>query len=131
MGIEPFLLASTVEAVLAQRLVRRVCLSCRTTFEPDDPLLAQLGVRRSILEGRPFYRGIGCDDCRGSGYKGRLGIFEFLRATESFRELVVQGASLVQLRQMAAAEGTVSLREAGIRAILGGETTVEEVIKYS
>ena len=131
MGIEPFLLASTVEAVLAQRLVRRVCLSCRTAFEPDDALLAQLGLGRNALAGRSFFRGTGCDACRGSGYKGRAGIFEFLRATEPLRELVVQGASLVKLRQLAASQGTVSLREAGIQAILAGETTVEEVVKYS
>jgi len=83
------------------------------------------------VEGRPFYRGIGCEECRGSGYKGRLGIFEFLRVTESMRELVVQCASLVLLRQLAASQGTTSLRTAGVRAILAGETTVEEVIKYS
>ncbi len=131
MGIEPFLLASTLEAVLAQRLVRRICRSCQTAYEPTEPLLRQLGIEPGTMKGRPFYSGTGCTACHHTGYKGRLGLFEFLRLTDSLRELVVQGASLVQLRQKALGDGMTSLRDAGLQAILAGETTIEEVIKYT
>jgi type IV pilus assembly protein PilB len=131
MGIEPFLLASTVEAVLAQRLVRRICSSCRTAVEPTDALLKQLDVERAGLNCRPFYSGRGCTECAQTGFKGRLGIFEFLRMSEPLRELVVQGASLLQLRQQAVGEGMTTLRQAGIQAVLAGETTVEEALKYT
>ncbi len=131
MGIEPFLLASTLEAVLAQRLVRRTCTACRTPFEPGDALLRQLGIARAALAGRPFYSAAGCPACHRTGYKGRLGIFEFLPLNDALRELVVQGVSLVQLKQKAVAQGMTSLREAGLAAILPGETTVAEVVKYT
>ncbi len=131
MGIEPFLLASTLEAVLAQRLVRRTCAACRIPFEPGDDLLRQLGVNRAALAGRPFYSASGCRACHHTGYQSRLGIFEFLPMNDALRELVVQGVSLVQLRQKAMTQGMTSLREAGLAAILAGETTVEEVVKYT
>jgi type IV pilus assembly protein PilB len=131
MGIEPFLLASTLEAVLAQRLVRRICPSCKTPFEPTEAVLRQLGADPVAMKGRPFYSGPGCASCYNTGYKGRLGIFEFLRMSDTLRELVVQGASLVQLRQKGVAEGMTGLRDAGLQAIFAGETTVEEVIKYT
>ena len=131
MGIEPFLLASTVEAVLAQRLVRRVCPSCRTPFAPEGALLRQLGVDPAALQGRPFHSGRGCAACHHTGYRGRFGIFEYLCMTDALRELVVPRASLVQLRQKGRAEGMTSLRDAGLQAILAGETTAEEVLKYT
>jgi type IV pilus assembly protein PilB len=131
MGIEPFLLASTLEAVLAQRLVRHICPSCRTPFEPTEALLRQLNLDPATMQGRPFYAGAGCPTCHNTGYKGRLGIFEFLRMSDAMRELVVQGASLVQLRQLGVSEGMTGLRDAGLQAILAGQTTVEEVIKYT
>ena len=131
MGIAPFLLASTLEAVLAQRLVRRICPSCKTPFEPPEALVRQLGVDPVAVKGRLFYAGAGCPACHHTGYKGRLGIFEFLRLTDPLREMVVSGVSLVQLRQKALGEGMTSLRDAGIAAILAGDTTVEEVIKYT
>ena len=131
MGIEPFLLGSTLEAVLAQRLVRRVCASCRAPFEPGDALLRQLGVDPATVKGRPFYVGAGCPACHHTGYKGRLGIFEFLPMTDELRELVVRGVSLVELRSKAVEQGMVPLRDAGLAAILAGETTVEEVVKYT
>ena len=131
VGIEPFLLASTVEAVLAQRLLRRICPSCRTGYEPDVALLRQLGVDPASVGAPKFYRGTGCAICNLSGYKGRIGIFEFLRISDAFRELVVAGASLVELRQKALAEGMTTLRASGIAAILAGDTSIEEVIKYT
>lgn len=131
MGIEPFLLASTLEGVLAQRLVRRICAACKTAFEPDEHCLGHVNLARENLQGRPFYRGLGCAECRQTGYKGRVGLFEFLRLSEGLRELVMQGAPLVQVRQRAISEGMTTLREAGVRAIFAGETTVEEVIKFT
>jgi type IV pilus assembly protein PilB len=131
MGIEPFLLGSTLEAVLAQRLVRRVCASCRTPFEPGEALLRQLGADPAAAKGRPFYAGAGCPACHHTGYKGRLGIFEFLPMTDALRELVVRGVSLVELRTKAVERGMIPLRVAGLEAILAGETTVEEVVKYT
>ena len=131
MGIEPFLLASTLEAVLAQRLVRRVCQSCRAPIAPTEAVLRQLAMDPTMLQGRPFFSGAGCPACHYTGYKGRIGIFEFLPMNDALRELVVQGVSLVQLRQRAIEQGMTSLRAAGLAAILAGETTVEEVIKYT
>ncbi len=131
MGIEPFLLGSTLEAVLAQRLVRRVCASCRAPFEPGEVLLRQLGADPAAVRGRPFYSGAGCPSCHHTGYKGRLGLFEFLPMTDALRELVVRGVSLVEFRTKAVEQGMIPLRQAGLAAILAGETTVEEVVKYT
>ncbi|HEY4249171.1 MAG TPA: GspE/PulE family protein [Lacunisphaera sp.] len=131
MGIEPFLLASTVEAVLAQRLLRRICPACRIEFEPAVPLLGHLGLNRTSMQGRSFYRGTGCVECQQTGYKGRLGLFEYLEVTESFREKVAEGASLMDLRARAMADGMTSLRDAGMRALFSGDTTIEEVIRYT
>ncbi|AOS46068.1 Type II secretion system protein E [Lacunisphaera limnophila] len=126
MGIAPFLLASTVEAVLAQRLLRRICPECRTAHTPPEALVRQLGVPA----GTAFYRGAGCPACHQTGYRGRIGIFEFLLVSDALRELMVQGASLVALRQQAVADGMVTLREAALVALAAGDTTVEEVVKY-
>jgi type IV pilus assembly protein PilB len=131
MGIEPFLLASTLEAVLAQRLVRRVCAACRAPYEPGEALLRQLGANPVAVQGRPFYAGTGCPACHHTGYKGRLGLFEFLPMTDALRELVLRGVSLVELRQKAVEQGMLPLRDAGLAAILAGDTTVEEVVKYT
>jgi type IV pilus assembly protein PilB len=130
MGIEPFLLASTLEAVLAQRLVRRLCSDCRQPYEPSDAVLRAAGISRRQLGGRPFYESKGCPACHHGGYRGRRGIFEMLKVNDPLRDLVVSGASLVQLRQQAIAHGMVPLREAGLQAILAGETSLEEVMKY-
>ncbi len=131
LGIEPFLLASTLEAVLAQRLVRRLCPSCKMPFTPSPALLRQLGDDAVVLGGRTFFSGPGCVACLHTGYKGRVGLFEFLRLTDPLRRLVVAGASLVELRQQAQSEGMISLRAAGLAAVLAGETTVEEVVKFT
>ncbi len=130
MGIEPFLLASTVEAVLAQRLLRRTCPACRVAYAPTEALLAQLDLPPGKLAGRSFYRGAGCPECRQSGYRGRIGLFEFLPMTDALRELAAKGASLVDLRRQAVSDGMVTLRAAGLAALLAGDTTVEEAAKY-
>ena len=131
MGIEPFLLASTVEAVLAQRLVRRLCPACKTAYDPGSTLRRELGVNPTAAKDPSFYSAPGCAACHHTGYQGRLGLFEFLRLTDPLRELLVRGASLVHLRQLAVEQGMSSLRHAGLSALLAGETSVEEVVKHT
>jgi len=131
MGVEPFLIASTLEAVLAQRLVRRVCSRCRTPFHPTPDLLAQLDLSAVGAEGRQFFYGEGCPHCSRSGYRGRLGIYEWLRMTESLRELVVARAPTLRIRRRAIEQGMRTLRDDGLRAIFNGATTIEEVVKYT
>ncbi len=131
LGIEPFLLGSTLEAVLAQRLLRRLCPSCRRPGPPDAAMLRQLGVDATVVGGRTIYQPAGCPACGHTGYMGRLGLFEFLPMTETLRDLIVRGASLAELRGTAVEQGMVSLRAAGVSALLDGETSVEEVLKYT
>jgi type IV pilus assembly protein PilB len=131
MGVEPFLIASSLEAVLAQRLVRRICPHCKSAYEPPDALLGPLGISRASVGDRQFFSGHGCGVCNQTGYKGRLGIYEWLRMSEAVRDLVVQRAPTLQIRQQAIAEGMRTLRDDGLRAIFDGHTTLEEVVKYT
>ncbi|MCB1105130.1 MAG: type II secretion system ATPase GspE [Cephaloticoccus sp.] len=131
MGVEPFLIASSLEAVLAQRLVRRVCRRCKRSYTPDPQWLDQVGVDRQAVGARLFFRGEGCEHCHQTGYHGRLGIFEWLRMNEPIRELVLNRAPGMSLRQTAIRQGMRTLRDDGLRAVLDGETTIEEVLKYT
>jgi type IV pilus assembly protein PilB len=129
MGLEPFLLASTVEAVLAQRLLRRICPACRTAFDPSAEQLQALAAETVSRNEATFWRGRGCAECSDTGYRGRIGIFEFLRVTEPLREMIAQGAPLTEIRRKAMTDGLTLLRDAGLAAALAGETTLEEVLK--
>ena len=131
MGVEPFLLASTLEAVLAQRLVRRVCVQCKTSYLPALELLAQLAIARENVGNRQFFHGKGCPTCNQSGYRGRLGIYEWLQITETLRDMVTQRAPTLAIRQKAIEQGMRTLRDDGLRAIFDGNTSIEEVIKYT
>jgi type IV pilus assembly protein PilB len=131
MGVEPFLIASSLEAVLAQRLVRRVCTQCKSSYEPPPELLTQLGVKRENIGDRQFFYGKGCPVCTQTGYRGRLGIYEWLRMSEAVRDLVVQRSPTLVIRQKALEQGMRTLRDDGLRAIFDGHTTIEEVIKYT
>jgi type IV pilus assembly protein PilB len=131
LGIEPFLLASTLEGVLAQRLLRRICPECKTARTPAESVRRHLGADFSQLGEQTCYVGLGCPACQYTGYRGRLGIFELLPINDELRDLIVDGASLMQLRQKATALGLTSLRDAGVRAVLEGETTLEEVMRYT
>jgi len=131
MGVEPFLIASSLEAVLAQRLVRRICRSCRTAYEPPGALLQQLGIDPVDIGNREFFYGKGCPTCNNSGYKGRMGIYEWLRMTEAVRDLVVQRAPTLVIKQKALEQGMRTLRDDGLRAIFDGATSIEEVVKYT
>ncbi|MFA6961767.1 MAG: type II secretion system ATPase GspE [Opitutaceae bacterium] len=131
MGVEPFLIASSLEAVLAQRLVRRICKSCRTPYEPPAALLHQLGIDPVDIGNREFFYGKGCDACSNSGYKGRMGVYEWLRMSEAVRDLVVERASTMVIKQKALEQGMRTLRDDGLRAIFDGATSIEEIIKYT
>jgi len=131
MGLEPFLLSASLEFVLAQRLVRKVCLSCREEFEPKNEMLQNLGLARKDLGNRKFFYGRGCAECNNGGYRGRTGLFEMIKVNDTFREMINSGAATLVLKQKAIEQGMRTLREDGLRSILDGETTVEEVLKYT
>ena len=131
MGVEPFLISSTLMAVLGQRLVRTVCKNCRTPFEPTEAQLALLNLSPHDLGDKVFYYGRGCSNCNDTGYKGRKGIFELLTINDNIRSLINERAPTVVLRQKAVELGMVSLREDGLRSIFDGDTTIEEVVKYT
>ncbi len=131
MGIEEFLIASSIEAVLAQRLLRRICIDCRREHMPSVALIEQLELDPEMLANRQFYAGRGCDNCAKTGYRGRLGIFEILEITESIRELIVAGEPSGVIRERAIQQGMRTLREDGLRSIFTGATSVEEVIRYT
>ena len=131
MGVEPFLISSTLEAVLGQRLLRSICQQCRTTYQPSDALLAQLEIAKRDIGQKNFYYGKGCDACNQTGYKGRKGIYELMRITDPIRELINERAPTVVLKQKAIELGMVTLRQDGLRSIFAGDTTIEEVLKYT
>ncbi|WP_346330635.1 GspE/PulE family protein [Prosthecobacter sp. SYSU 5D2] len=131
MGVEPFLVSATLEGVLAQRLLRTVCKSCRTPYEPSLSILNQLNLSQSDIGDKMFYTGNGCSKCGGSGYKGRKGLYELLDVTDPIRELITQRAATLVLKQKAIELGMQTLRDDGLRNIYDGETTIEEVLKYT
>ena len=131
MGVEPFLISAALEGVLAQRLIRKICPQCRTPYEPSEALLAQLGLSPHDIGDKNFFYGKGCDFCNHTGYKGRKGIYELLDVTDPIREMINQRAPSLVLRQKAIELGMVTLREDGLRSIFDGETTIEEVVKYT
>ncbi|RKY14603.1 MAG: type II secretion system protein GspE [Planctomycetota bacterium] len=129
LGVEPFLLAATLEAVIAQRLVRKICPNCRVEYEPSEEELLELELRPEEVEGKKFYYGRGCEQCNGIGYKGRTAIFEIMLMTEDLRQLVLENPSLDTLRQAAREAGMKTLRDSGLLAIYDGITTIEEVVR--
>jgi type IV pilus assembly protein PilB len=131
MGVEPFLISSTLEAVLGQRLLRSICPNCRTSYEPNANTLDQLGLSRRELGDRKFFYGKGCDTCNQTGYKGRKGIYELMRISDPLRELINERAPTVTLKQKAIELGMITLRQDGLRSVFDGDTTVEEVLKYT
>ena len=131
MGVEPFLISSTLEAVLGQRLLRSICPHCRTAYQPNESVLAQLELSRREIGERQFFYGKGCDACNQTGYKGRKGIYELMKITDPIRELINQHAPTVVLKQKAIELGMVTLRQDGLRSVFAGDTTIEEVLKYT
>ncbi|MBT4887385.1 MAG: Flp pilus assembly complex ATPase component TadA [Planctomycetaceae bacterium] len=129
MGVQPFLITATVEAILAQRLVRRICSECKEEFIPDADTLADLELTSDQVVGKTFFRGRGCDKCSNSGYKGRLGLYELLVMTDEIRDLVVRNASTEEIRDLARKAGMVTLRDSGMVNMFEGHTTADEVIR--
>jgi type IV pilus assembly protein PilB len=131
MGVEPFLASSTMLGVLAQRLVRTICKKCRAPFEPTENQLGQLNLTPYDIGDKFFYYGRGCQACNDTGYRGRKGIYELLQISEPIRALINQRAPSMALKQKAIELGMATLRDDGLRGIFEGETTIEEVLKYT
>nr|MBA2430935.1 type II/IV secretion system protein [Chthoniobacterales bacterium] len=125
MGIEPFLISSSVIMTCAQRLVRRVCTNCREEFVPEPEMMERLSLAK--MEGAVFYHGVGCDRCKGRGYLGRVAIIEALPVSESIRRLIIKRASAAVVKNQAVSEGMKTLRMVGIDKALEGITTLEEI----
>jgi type IV pilus assembly protein PilB len=131
MGVEPFMISASLEGVLAQRLVRRICTKCKTPYEPDEAVLARLGLTPYDIGDKTFYYGKGCPECNHTGYKGRKGLYELLKVSDPIRALINEKAPNVVLRQKAMELGMSTLRADGLRCIFDGVTTIEEVLKYT
>jgi type IV pilus assembly protein PilB len=129
LGLEPFLITATLEAIIAQRLVRKICLNCRMPYEPTDEELYELELTRSEIEGKQFHYGTGCKKCNGTGYKGRIAIFEIMVITDRLRDMIMNQASTADLRTAAKEEGMRMLRDSGLMHIYDGISTIEEVVK--
>jgi type IV pilus assembly protein PilB len=131
MGCEPFLVGASLEGVLAQRLVRTICKECKSPYEPNEAILSQLGISAHELGDKQFFTGAGCEVCGQTGYKGRRGLYELLNITAPIRELITARAPTVVIKQKAVELGMNTLREDGLRNIYLGNTTIEEVLKYT
>jgi type IV pilus assembly protein PilB len=129
LGIEPFLLTATIEGIVAQRLVRKICEHCKTAFSPTESQLMELGLTPEDVKGKQFYYGAGCNRCNNTGYKGRTGLYEIMTFNDEIRELVMNHASSNVLRTASQKAGMKLLREAGLAAIYDGLTTIDEVVK--
>jgi type IV pilus assembly protein PilB len=129
MGVPPFLITATLEAVLAQRLVRRICAQCKEEITPSADMLVELELKPADIVGKKFYRGVGCDACNRTGYKGRVGLFELMILNDDLRDMVMRNASTDELRVASRNIGMVTLREAGLEAVYEGTTTAEEVVR--
>ena len=129
LGLEPFLVTATLEAVVAQRLVRRICINCKTEFAPSEEMLMELDITPEEVGDRPLCYGRGCDYCNNTGYRGRVGIYETMVLDDHLRELIMRHASSALLRQEAVKRGMRTLREVGLMSIFDGLTTIEEVVK--
>src|SRR5918998_1703890 len=129
MGIEPFLVATSVNLIQAQRLIRRVCSECKTQNPVPAEALAEVGFSPAEAKEIKTYKGVGCKTCNNTGYKGRIGLYEVMEVTDDIRELILIGASALELRKRAIEDGMISLRESGLQKIRNGVTTVEEVVR--
>lgn len=131
MGLEPFLISASLEGILAQRLLRRICKTCRTAYEPDKEVVSMLDVDALEIANKKFYFGKGCPECSRSGYRGRQGLFELMTINDPIRTLITQRAPTLVLKQKAIETGMRPLREDGLRCIFDGHTSIEEVLKYT
>ncbi len=131
LGIEPFLITATVEGVIAQRLVRRICTQCKEEYQPTEEQLMELELLPEDVKGRIFFRGRGCDNCNNTGYRGRMGLYEIMLFDDEIRDMVMQHASTNILREASKKRGMRTLRTSGLMSIYEGLTTIEEVVKQT
>jgi type IV pilus assembly protein PilB len=129
MGIESFLVANSLNLVCAQRLVRRICEKCKVRMEISAPILVEGGYTPEEAAALKPYKGKGCDRCGGTGYKGRVGLFEVMEMSDPLREAVITGASAAEMRRVAISEGMTTLRRSGLMKVADGVTTFEEVVR--
>lgn len=129
LGLEPFLVTATLEGVIAQRLVRKICNNCRTEYTPAEEQIMELGLRPEDVSGQRFFYGKGCETCNNTGYKGRMGLFEIMTLDDEMRDMIIHHASTQVLRSEAKKRGMRTLRESGLLAIYDGITTIEEVVR--
>ena len=129
LGLEPFLVTATLEGIIAQRLVRRICANCKEAYTPSLEQLMELELRPEDVQGRVFYYGKGCEVCNNTGYKGRQGIYEIMLLDDEMRDLIIKHASTQVLRMEAKKRGMRTLRQSGLVAIYDGVTTIEEVVR--
>ncbi|MDR3646330.1 MAG: ATPase, T2SS/T4P/T4SS family, partial [Candidatus Babeliales bacterium] len=131
MGLEPFLISSTITCVIAQRLVRRLCPKCKAMYKPEQDVLDSIGIPSSEAKNITFYKPVGCTECSETGYKGRLAIFEVMAMSPELAHLIKDRADAQLLRKQAAKDGMTSLVEDGIRKIKEGLTTIDEVLSVA
>ncbi len=129
LGLEPFLITATLEAVVAQRLVRRVCRSCRAAYPADEEVLRELGPEGELLRGATLHYGKGCEDCFHTGFRGRTAICEIMRVDDALRRAILDRVSTAEVRELARRSGMRTLRDNGVRAVLAGSTSLEEVLR--
>jgi type IV pilus assembly protein PilB len=131
MGVEPFLVASSINLIMAQRLVRVICASCKEESPLTPEALLDIGVPHEMAQDMICYHGVGCANCNGTGYKGRLALYEVMPMADAIREAVLAGASTAEVKRTAIASGMATLRRSGINKIAEGVTTVEEVLRIT
>jgi type II secretory ATPase GspE/PulE/Tfp pilus assembly ATPase PilB-like protein len=137
MGVEPFLISSTLVMVVAQRLIRTICKNCKESYEIKPEFLYNLNVPRSLIDNQVkngkivLYRGKGCEVCVKTGYRGRIGIYEIIEINDAIRELVVEKAPAMKIKEVAKKHGMITLRESAVRKAFAGDTTIEEVIRVT
>ncbi len=129
MGIPTFLITATVESILAQRLVRRICTQCRDETEPTQDALSELSMTKDDIVGKQFFRGLGCDVCNNTGYKGRVGLFELMILNDRLREMIMSNSPDDALRESAKEFGMTPLRDAGMTCVHEGTTTIDEIVR--
>jgi type IV pilus assembly protein PilB len=129
MGIEPFLVATSVQLIAAQRLVRRVCSNCKEVVEMSTQALLNLGYKKDEAGTFEVFKGRGCDKCNNTGYKGRVGLIEVMEISDDIRDLILSGGTAIDIKKRAAETGMISLRRSGLIKIKDGVTTIEEVVR--
>jgi type IV pilus assembly protein PilB len=129
MGIEPFLVSTSVNLICAQRLVRRICKECKEPIQMPTQALVDVGYTAEEAPKIQLFKGRGCQNCNNTGYRGRVGLFEVMDVSDEIRELILSGASAIELRRKGVEEGMITLRASGLHKIRAGSTTVEEVVR--